>query len=275
MEIARRLGISGKAEKVAGSLMRVAEERLRTRSYWMHYKKAQEVFSNNGVVFKRDDPLLVDFALRGSQNSQFLYNNAQRPAFSRTSMGRVFSRFQLFVWNSIRLRKQIYKAAKGYGFNPNTAEFDQFKRMMFADMFIVALASYYPASLFENTVPPPYNIIQDLSDVAFGSERERERAFFGTLPAPFNVVQAVAPPSARLLLQPLGTALKGDWDRFFDYQVFNMMPGGMILRTVKKTAASPLSAVNNITGFPLQQMASQVRDRRILTEEEKKAGEQE
>ena len=273
-EILRRAGISQTAERGAGFLMRVAEERLRTRSYWMHYKKAQEVFSNNGIVFERDDPILVKFALKGSQTSQYLYNNAQRPAFSRTSFGRVFSRFQLFTWNSIRLRKQFYKAAKGYGFNPDTQEFDQFKRMMLADMFVISLASYYPASLFENVVPPPYNILQDLSDVAFGSEKERERAFFGTLPAPFNVVQAVSPPSARLIMQPLGSALKGDWERFYDYYIYNMMPGGMMIKTGMDIMKSPLSLVNKATGFPLYQIAAKVRDKRKLTEEEKKAGEQ-
>ena len=275
IEIGNRLGISGRAERIAGSLMRISEERLRTRSYWMHYKKALEIFNSNGVVFKADDPLIVDFALRGSQNAQFLYNNAQRPAFSRTSLGRVFSRFQVFTWNSIRLRKNIYKAAKGYGFDPNTPEFDQFKRMMLADMFIVALASYYPASMFENTVPAPYNILTDLADVTFGDEKERERAFFGTLPAPFNVVQAVAPPSARILLQPLGNALKGDWSRWSDYQMWNMIPGGMIYKTAESIVESPLSLVNKTTGLPLYQMAAKARDRRTLTEEEKKKGEQE
>lgn len=274
-EIANRLGVSGRAERIAGSLMRISEERLRTRSFWMHYKKALEVYGSNGVVFKANDPILVDFALRGSQNAQFLYNNAQRPAFSRTSMGRVFSRFQVFMWNSIKLRKNTYKAAKGYGFDPNTPEFDQFKRMLMADMFMLALASYYPASLFENTVPAPYNVLQDLAGVAFGDERERERAFFGTLPAPFNVIQAVSPPSARVIFQPLGSALKGDWDRFFDYQIYNMFPTGLMIKTGLDIAKSPLSLVNKTTGFPLYQMAAKVRDKRKLTEEEKKKGEQE
>ena len=121
---------------------------------------------------------------------------------------------------------------------------------MLADMFIVALASYYPASMFENTVPAPYNILTDLADVTFGDEKERERAFFGTLPAPFNVVQAVAPPSARILLQPLGNALKGDWSRWSDYQMWNMIPGGMIYKTAESIVESPLSLVNhNVLGL--------------------------
>ena len=47
-----------------------------------------------------------------------------------------------------------------------------------------------------------------------------------------------------------------------------------MIKTGMDIMQSPLSLVNKATGFPLYQIAAKVRDKRKLTEEEKKAGEQ-
>jgi len=273
MEMAQRHGYSTKVMEAAGWFMKVTEARLRRRSFFAHYLNAMDVLETNKVKFKRDDPWLIRFAMEGVKGTQFIYNNANRPLFSTSNFGRVFSRFQIWTWNSIRFRKDIYKQAKAMGFSPHSKEFDRYKRMVMADMFMFSLASMFPATIFENNMPAPWAQLQDLSAVMFGSERERERAFFGTLPPELSWIQAVSPPSARYIMQPIGNMMKGDWSRFASYQVWTWFPFGRLARSVvgpNGVLENPMSAINTLTGLPQFQLSQIVKENRKEKAEENK-----
>ena len=273
MEMAQRHGYSTKVMEAAGWFMKVTEARLRRRSFFAHYLNAMDVLETNKVKFKRDDPWLIRFAMEGVKGTQFIYNNANRPLFSTSNFGRVFSRFQIWTWNSIRFRKDIYKQAKAMGFSPHSKEFDRYKRMVMADMFMFSLASMFPATIFENNMPAPWAQLQDLSAVMFGSERERERAFFGTLPPELSWIQAVSPPSARYIMQPIGNMMKGDWSRFSSYQVWTWFPFGRLARSVvgpNGVLENPMSAINTLTGLPQFQLSQIVKENRKEKAEENK-----
>ena len=265
MEMAQRHGYSTKVMEAAGWFMKVTEARLRRRSFFAHYLNAMDVLETNKVKFKRDDPWLIRFAMEGVKGTQFIYNNANRPLFSTSNFGRVFSRFQIWTWNSIRFRKDIYKQAKAMGFSPHSKEFDRYKRMVMADMFMFSLASMFPATIFENNMPSPWQQLQDLSAVMFGSEKERERAFFGTLPPSIAWIQAVSPPSARYIMQPIGNMMKGDWSRFASYQVWTWFPFGRLARSVvgpNGVLENPMGAINTLTGLPQFQLSQIVKEKR-------------
>ena len=242
--------------------MKATEHRFRRRAFMAHYLNALEVFETMGINFNRNDPWLVQLAMKGVENTQYLYNNAARPAFSRTSLGRIFSRFQLWAWNSMRFRKDIYKSARQHGFEQDTPEFDRFKRMAVADLFMFAMSSALPYTIFESTLPPPWNYIQDSADLLFGNKTERDRAFFGTLPKPIAPLQAVSPPIARIVMQPLGSLLKGDWSRMSSYYIWTWFPFGRITRDIKKTIENPAMIVENMSGLPTHKLSKLLHDER-------------
>jgi hypothetical protein len=160
------------------------------------------------------------------------------------------------------------------GMNPMSKEFDRFKRMVQADMFMFSLASMFPATIFENNMPAPWSQLQDLSAVMMGSEKERERAFFGTLPPELSWIQAVSPPSARYIMQPIGNMMKGDWSRFTSYQIWTWFPFGRLMRTVagpNNVLENPMGAINTLTGLPQFQLSAIAKDRRKKKKEEEEA----
>ncbi len=92
----------------AGWFMRKSEVMLRSKSWLSHYLQAREVLSANGLDVEANHPWLIDWANKGVATTQFMYNNANRPAFARTALGKIYSRFQLFAWKSIAFRKDLY-----------------------------------------------------------------------------------------------------------------------------------------------------------------------
>jgi len=261
-EIGNKHGFTKAWIEKSAWFMKFMEQKLRRRAFLAHYINAMEVLSANKVAFERDDPWLIEMAMKGVEGTQYLYNNAARPAFSRTSLGRVYSRFQLWAWNSLKFRKDIYKGAKLYDYQPGTPEFDRFKRMGLADLFMFSMATAFPLTMFESTLPPPWNYVQDMSDLLFGNEHERDRAFFGTLPKPIAPLQAVSPPIARHILGPLGALLKNDWGRFADYHVWTWFPFGRIARDIKGTLEYPSMLVEKATGVPIHRISKELIKRR-------------
>jgi len=254
IEVAKKYNLDVKSADLGGFFMKKAEVHLRLHSFLAHYLKAREVFSARGATFDANDSALIKIALEGTTASQFLYNNASRPMFTASPMGKVFTRFQLWTGNSMRMRKDLYKGAFNKDFKEGTPEFKKWQRMAAADMFMFAMASLLPYSMFDATLPPPYNYYQDFTSLLYGDEKERERAFFGTLPYPLNAIQAVTPPSARYLMQPLGNLMTGNWERFWDYQIYTWFPYGMVVKTGLDVVKSPIKAVDKITGFPLYRL---------------------
>jgi hypothetical protein len=134
--------------------------------------------------------------------------------------------------------------------------------MGLADLFMFSMATAFPLTMFESTLPPPWNYVQDMSDLLFGNEHERDRAFFGTLPKPIAPLQAVSPPIARHILGPLGALLKNDWGRFADYHVWTWFPFGRIARDIKGTLEYPSMLVEKATGVPIHRISKELIKRR-------------
>ena len=253
-EIARRTGVLDKIEDKAAFFMRVSEERLRVRSFLSHLIQAMESFDIPRDLYPLDSPFLIDVARQGVINSQFLYNNSARPLFLTGAGGRIFGRFQLYTYKAVQVNAENILIAKEAGWDPKSEEFKIFTRMTQIQLFLFALALALPYSIFSSATTPPLEDLKDLSDFMFGDKKEREKAFFGRLPWPINIVEAIAPPSARFLLDPLGALLKNDWNRFFDYYLWTWFPFGRAARDIKKLSERPYLLVETTTGLPIHQM---------------------
>lgn len=257
--IANKHGVDRAFFDTAAWFMRKSERYLRNQSFLAHYMKAREALGANHFSFEAEDPWLIKMANRGVKTTQFLYNNAARPAFARTSLGKVFSRFQMWAWNSAKMRLEIYNKAKEVGYAQGSPEFERLRRLMIADLFTFALAGLFPSTMFGSNMAPPWSFLQDASSFFFGSDEDKERAFFGSLPYPLNIVQPISPPITRFLYPTFQAAVSGNWDRFFDYHVWTWFPYGRMANSVRKTMADPSMAVEQLTGFPLHRLAADVK----------------
>tara|TARA_X000001382_G_scaffold24595_2_gene15303 strand:- start:1122 stop:1712 length:591 start_codon:yes stop_codon:yes gene_type:complete len=187
--------------------------------------------------------------------------------WANSTLGRVFSRFQIWSWNSVRFRNDVLKQASLAGYKPGTKEFETFKRLAMADLMMLSLSNLFMYSLFENSLPAPWNWFQDTTDMLFGSEKERERAFFGS---PLGPVQAVTPPIARLLPPLFKGLVSNDWERMTDYYLWTMLPFGRLARDVVGPGGvieNPFYAVTKFTGVPLMQMGN------LVTKDDEEKGE--
>ena len=122
--ILRNRGLQDKLLSTAGWFMQFSERQVRTNAFWAHYLKAREVYNIDRTT-RYNDPRLIELAKKGSDASQFLYNSASRPIASATPIGKIFSRFQLYAWNSVRFRRDVYQQAKALGFRQDTPEFER------------------------------------------------------------------------------------------------------------------------------------------------------
>ena len=258
-EIAKEVGLSKQWVDAAAWFMRKSERILRRDAFISHYLQARQTFEANNVVFELDHPWLIQMAKKGVENTQYYYNNAARPAFAATSLGKIYARFQLWAWNSIRFRKDIYQSAKHYGFKPGTKEFDRFKRWAVGDALILTLAAAFPMSMFDSVIPPPWSYLKDMSELLFGDEKERERAFFGTYPTKIAWLQAISPPSMRVLAVPITSLMANDWSKFASYHVWTWFPFGRMARDIKRTIETPAMGIENATGFPVHQIGRYLR----------------
>jgi hypothetical protein len=257
IEIAKRNGTSDVIAGPGAWMMSSVETRLRTRSFWAHYLQARETMMAEGSTYRWDDPVLIQTALKGVWGSQFLYNAPNRPAIARTNLGRIFSRFQLWSWNSIRFRRDIIKIAKENGFQQGTPEYQRFVRMVQADTFMFAMATLMPMSMFESILPAPWNYLQDFSDYFFGDEDERDKAFFGQIPYPFNPIQMVLPPSARYITTGVSVPIEmaiamlsdKDLSDALDYRAVSLLPYGMLSRNIIRSVDTPAMAPQYLTGI--------------------------
>jgi len=206
------------------------------------------------MTFRWDDPWLVKMANRGVSATQFLYSNAARPQFARTALGKVFSRFQIFAYNSVNWRLQIGKEASRYGFKENTPEMERFTRLAAADAFVIGLATLLPMSIFNNALPPPYNYLQGYASFLFGDEEERDKAFYGVLPYPASVIQPILPPGSRVMTGALSLLATGDLDKFTSSTIWSWMPFGRVANDTRKSLMNPYRAIDLSTGIPWNKM---------------------
>ena len=248
-EIRRKNNLSGSAFKFASSFMRVPERALRRDAFMAHYLQARERFGNS--IKDYDHPFLIEMAKKGVKATQFLYSAPYRPAWTTSTMGKIFSRFQLWSWNSVRFRRDTLRRAKIYGFVPGTEAHSNAVRMIQADAFMLGMASVYTYSLFESALPAPYNWLQDTADYFFGDEEKKDRAFFGS---PFGPFQLVTPPFMRALPQLFKWMLNKDEEVMTEYVAWSLFPFGRIGRDIFGKGGiieNPYYAVTKMSGIPL------------------------
>ena len=174
LELARRYGVQDTMLKFGGAFMQVSERKLRRDAFLSHALQAKDRLGMAGKNMSLDDAYLVDAGLKGVEATQFLYHSAFRPAFMRTSLGKVATRFKLFAFQSIRLRKELERRANYYGYKKGTKDYDNMENLFIADMITLALGSIFMYSLFDTALPPPYDYLQETSHLLFGDKAERE-----------------------------------------------------------------------------------------------------
>ena len=266
LSIAKKYKITTAVANAAAIPMRWSEKKLRTDSFFAHYLNAYNNLKDFIPNIKHNDPYVINMALKGVEATQFLYHSAFRPNYSRTAIGKVMTRFHPFAWNSVRFRRQTYQRAARYGFKQGTESFEKFKRLATLDMFALSLANMFTGSVFDATVPPPLNWMQDTADWLFGDERERERAFFSSWPHPVLApLQIVTPPIARYPMTLINATINGNWERFADYYLWTFFPFGRFGRSIAKTIETPEMWVEQMTGIPIHGIG---REKRNLLESE-------
>ena len=242
LELAKRYNINKALLKGGAWFMAASERKLRMDAFLSHALQYRDQFGPMVKDLPLSDPAVIEAGLKGIEATQFLYHSAFRPAYMRTSLGKVMTRFKLFAFQSVRTRRELFRKAKYYGFEPNTEGFERFKNLFLIDMMTMALGSAFTYSLFDTALPPPYDWMQETGQWLFGDKQEREKAFFGQWPYPIAPLQIVTPPIARVP-QTIGSAFtsffNNDWDRFLDYQLYTMFPFGRMARQFDKTFDEP------------------------------------
>ena len=259
MDVVNRYGVKDLMLKTGGYLMKQSERVNRLNAFIAHGLQAVESFKGAGKDLSLADQYVFERAERGIEMTQFLYQNAYRPAFMRTSMGKVLGRFKLFVFNSVRMRKEFYRQAKLNGFKEGSESYKRFKDTFAIDMMMYALGGAFMFSLFDTTLPPPWDWVQALADYTFGDKREKEMAFFGSKLGPLNVLK---PPIARVP-EAFGELLTGQYEDFTNYTVYTMFPFGRAVRQIKQlTDDRPFRGVERapeiLFRIPYNQMKSRI-----------------
>ena len=232
----------------ASWFMRRPERTLRRDAFIAHYIQAKKNFG--GAIKDYDHPFLIEMGRRGVKATQFLYSAPFRPMWTNSALGRVMSRFQLWSWNSVRFRKDLLAETRLRGFTPGTPAFNRAKRLVTADAMMYGLSGMFMYSLFDNALPAPWNWFQDTAAAMFGTDEERERAFFGHPAGPLSIVK---PPLLRFD-QPIYEGLmNGNWDKMTDYYLYTLLPFGRIIKDVVGPGGAmenPFYAVEKFTGVP-------------------------
>ena len=264
--LANKHGLADSVFNKAAYFMRAPERALRRDAFMAHYLQARQNFA--GAIKRFDDPILIKMALEGVKSTQFLYSAPFRPAFARSAAGKVLTRFQLWAWNSVRFRGEIIREARLRGFKQGTPEFERFKRLALTDMFMYGLSNIFMYSIFENGLPQPWGWMQDFADWAFGNERERSRAFYGTWPTAIAPLQAITPPLGRPLVAGFKAMMDNDWAQLGGYAAWSMIPFGRMGYDVFGNPLkggkgglieNPYRFVEKISGIPYQQIPRQMQ----------------
>ena len=260
-EVAREFGIADKLVESGAFFMKRSEMLLRTTTWLANYIQGRNLFIRDmGVDLSFNDPMLLNYASKGVKASQFIYHAAERPNFSNTSLGRVMTRFHPYAWNSIRRRIKIYKGA-GYEAWAGGLSTQKAQRQFTADIMALSLANIFVASIFEYALSPPMSWMQDTASLIFGDEKARDRAFFSQYPVPaLAPLSIVTPPIGRFVLSPITSIVNGNWDDFYNYQLYTYFPFGRLARDASRTAKSPAMFLDFMTGIPQHQIHSYTRD---------------
>ena len=251
----------------AGWFMRSAEVVLRRDAFLAHYIYWHKLYGGalKGSYDKdgkfQFNPILLNLAKKGVKTTQFLYTAPYRPAIARTAFGKILTRFQLWTYNSVATRNELYQQAKIYGFAEGTEEMNRFERMMGMDLMSLALAQAFMFSIFDSTLPAPISWMSDISSWLFGDDEEKRAAFFGAYPYALAPLQVITPPIARMAPTAISGLVSGDWKRLTDYTVWTMFPFGRLARDLHKSYLNPKSFMDRMTGIPFQKFEGPKEDK--------------
>ena len=262
LQLAERYGMKEKMLKTGGFFMSFSERVNRVDAFIAHALKQKERLGSRGLHANLKDNSIFDAGLKGIETTQFLYHNSFRPAFMSTALGKMLTRFKLFAFQSVRTRKEFYRQAKAYGFKPGTDQYQRFKDLYLTDLFSVALGGAFMYSIFDVATPPPWDWMQDTADLLFGDKKERDRAFYGTLPRPIAPLQIALPPLARFP-QTFVELIQGDWEKFSDYTVHTMYPGGRLVYSTIKSIERPERTLHNFFRLPTDKIAYRIKREKI------------
>lgn len=251
-ELAKQHGVLDAIVESGAMFMRIPEMNLRIRSFMAHYIQAYEGYGA-GLSDPLNHPFLLEMAKKGVKATQFLYDAPNRPAFARSALGKVMTRFQLWAWNSVRFRNNVIKDAKLYNYNQSSMEYNRLKRLALTDAFALTLAYTFQYSLFEASLPAPWSWFQDTADWLFGDDKERDRAFFGAWPTSVAPLQMVTPPFMRMAPAIFKGLTTRSWDKLASYTIWTMFPFGRIARDIfgpQNIIENPIRTIEKMTGLP-------------------------
>lgn len=264
-EMAKKHGLERKFVDTAAWFMKKSERWLRIHAGLAGYLRARENMSPLDLPL--NTPWLIDMGIKSTQLTQFMYDAPNRPAFSRTNMGRVYGRFKVWAWASQKFQRDVFNEARYAGYSPYSAEGDRLQRLMTANLFALSLASLVPYSIFDYALPAPMSYWQDAAKFFFGDDKERENMYFGTrsifLKYPFNPLNELMPPIARLgqggaeLFQLAFSQDEVDW--LAQYTLWSTVPFGRMSRDVIRAMRDPEMAFDFITGIPTHKIGYQLK----------------
>ena len=261
-EAIKELGVVEGLTDVGSFFMKKSEMVLRTRTALASIINARQIL---GPEITKDmafnDPIILNIARKSVKASQFVYHATQRPNFSNTNLGRIMTRFHPYAWNSIGRRIDIYGQGANQKIWNNEVKKKRANNQFTADVFALAMANIFASSIFEYALSPPMSWMQDTSELIFGDEEMKDRAFFSQYPHPSLAPLAiVTPPVSRFILPPLTAMINGNYDKFWNYQFHTYFPFGRLSKDIYRTIKSPAMAPDFLTGLPLHKVHAYSRD---------------
>jgi len=250
-ELATKYNIDSAAMEIGSFFMSSTEKHLRRKAFLAHYLKARELYADTKGNIKVTDEFLVSSAKKGVEGSQFIYHATFRPNFSNTAFGRIMTRFQPYMWSSIRRRKTMFEDMMAVEGHPNFEVTKRFERQVANDAMTMALASVFAYSIFEYALSPPMNIFKESAEFLFGDEETKKRAFFNQYPIQaLGPLQVVTPPASRFILPHINALVNGNYEAFANYTAWTYFPGGRMARDVYKTIQKPHYWMEYSFGIP-------------------------
>ena len=268
--LGKKHGIGEDFIRKSAWFMLESERWLRTNAFLSSYLQARESMEPLSRL-DWDTPFLIEAGKKGIAATQFLYSNANRPAFARTNLGKVYTRFKLWSWSSVKFRNQVYHEAESMGYRPGSVEFERMQRLIIADLFAVGLVGLLPYTIFDYSLPAPLSYFQNLADWMFGNSKERERAFFASnvgLPAALAPLNEFLPPIARLgkgiwdVPSTFSLLWSGDIQRVAEFTTYSLFPGGRMSKDVFKSLQQPTGVLDFLAGVPLRNLGRLVKKKR-------------
>lgn len=238
LEINRKYNIGRKAMDIAGKFGTPAETWLRERAFTVGYIMAEEMGLSGDAQIKFSRDVVT--------GTQYLYHNGVRPEFARTGFGKIVTRFMMYFFSTMSFQKQIQLDAQKLNLTPESEEHKRMQRWTSVASVMMALASIYPYSIFDSALPPHLDAMKDASEMMFGDDDDRKRAFFGTYG--LNVI--TAPMPSRLILRPLVTIMNQDYQRYLNSEIYSWFPFGRFAKSSMRMLRNPIYGLETFAGVP-------------------------